>query len=47
MDFVAIMEKANYEVILPKVKFCNLPLIFNGYYHERKKVAYHNINILQ
>lgn len=47
MDFVAIMEKANYEVILPKVRCCNLPLISNGYYSEGKKVAHHNSKILQ
>lgn len=46
MDFVAIMEKENYEVILPNVRCCNLPLISNGYYPEGKKAAYYNSNEL-
>lgn len=47
IDLVIILEKAGYDVLLPKFKCCNLPLVSNGFYNDAKKAAQHNSDHLE
>lgn len=42
LDVVFLLQKAGYEVVVPDVSCCGLPLVANGFFDEARKLAAHN-----